>query len=71
MEGTLTQLQRTPRDMARWQKAQEQLLGGRPGPALASYRELAGRYPGIPELWFELGNAASGELDFAQAIQKF
>jgi len=60
-------LQRNPKDVARWRRAQEQLMGGRPGAALAGYRELAARYPAIPELWFELGNAAAGELDFAQA----
>jgi tetratricopeptide (TPR) repeat protein len=67
MSGTLAQLERTPRDVARWQKAQQKLLGGQHGPALAAYRELVRRYPAVPELWFELGNAASGELDFAQA----
>jgi tetratricopeptide (TPR) repeat protein len=67
MPGTLVHLERTPRDVARWQKAQQQLLGGQHGPALAAYRDLARRYPAVPELWFELGNAAAGELDFAQA----
>lgn len=67
MSGTLAQLERTPRDVARWQKAQQKLLSGQHGPALAAYRELVRRYPAVPELWFELGNAASGELDFAQA----
>lgn len=67
MNGSSNSIRPTPRDMARWQKAQEQLLGGQPGPALAGYRQLATRYPGIPQLWFELGNAAAGELDFKQA----
>ena len=71
MPGTLAQLERTPRDVARWQKAQQQLLGGQHGPALAAYRELARRYPAVPELWFELGNAAAGELDFALAYQAY
>jgi len=71
MQGTLTQLQRTPRDLTRWHKAQEQLLGGRHGPALSSYRDLVRRYPVIPELWFELGNAASGELDFPLANRAY
>jgi tetratricopeptide (TPR) repeat protein len=57
----------SPRDLARWQKAQQLLLGGRHGQALVIYRELAAKYPGTPEVWFELGNAASGELDFARA----
>jgi len=60
-------LQRSPRDLARWQTAQQQLLGGRCGAALAAYRDLTRRFPAIPELWFELGNAASAELDFALA----
>ena len=67
MSGTLAQLERTPRDVARWHKARQKLLSGQHGPALAAYRELVRRYPAVPELWFELGNAASGELDFAQA----
>lgn len=67
MQGNLNDLQRQPRDQARWQQAQQHLLGGQPSPALAVYRALAARYPAIPELWFELGNAAAGELDFAQA----
>jgi len=71
MQPTSTKSRPSPRDIARWQKAQEQLLGGRPGPALAGYRQLASRYPAIPELWFELGNAAAGELDFKQANQAY
>ena len=71
MQRDFATLQRAPRDLARWQKAQQQLLSGRPGPALSSYRELVKRHPGVPELWFELGNAASGELDFALANQAY
>ena len=71
MHGNLTQLQSTPRDVARWQLAQQQLLGGQHGPALAGYRVLVRRYPAIAELWFELGNAAAGELDFAQANEAY
>jgi len=71
MPGTLAQLERKPRDVARWQKAQQQLLGGQHGTALAAYRDLAKKYPAVPELWFELGNAAAGELDFALANQAY
>jgi len=71
MTDSLAQLQRSKRDVARWQKAQEQLLGGRFGTALSNYRDLTRRYPAIAELWFELGNAASGELDFALANQAY
>ena len=59
------------KDLARWQEAQQQLLGGQHNPALVAYRKLAQRYPSVPELWFELGNAASGELDFALANQAY
>jgi len=71
MAGTMAQLERTPRDVARWQKAQQQLLGGRYASALATYRDLARRYPAVPELWLELGNAAAGELDFTLANQAY
>src|SRR5512146_1028536 len=71
MEGTRYQLQHSPRDIAQWRKAQEQLLAGQPGPALGLYRQLAKRYPAIPELWFELGNAAAGDLDFHQANRAY
>jgi Flp pilus assembly protein TadD len=71
MHGNLTQLQRSPRDVVRWQNAQQQLLGGQSGPALTGYRVLVRRYPAVAELWFELGNAAAGELDFAQANEAY
>src|SRR5580658_6225031 len=67
MHGNSAQLHLSQRDAARWQQAQQQLLGGRYGAALAAYRSLVKTFPSVPELWFELGNAASGELDFAQA----
>ena len=67
----MARLQRAPRDQARWQKAQEQLLGGRFRSALDKYGDLTRSYPGIAELWFELGNAASGELDFNRANQAY
>ena len=69
MPGDLNALQRSPRDVARLQKAQQQLSAGRFGPALAAYRELTGRFPLVAELWFELGSAAAGELDFTAAGQ--
>lgn len=67
MHGNSAQLRLSPRDAGRWQQAQEQLLGGQYKAALAAYRALVNRIPSMPELWFELGNAAAGELDFAQA----
>ena len=71
MPGTHAQLERTPRDIARWQKAQQQLLAGRHDLAVTAYRDLVRKYPGVPELWFELGNAASGELDFKLANEAY
>lgn len=71
MDTDLNRLRASPRDVTRWQKAQENLLLGRHGNALQQYRELARRYPRIPELWFELGNAAVGGLDFPLADRAY
>ncbi|MGC4017299.1 MAG: sulfotransferase [Luteolibacter sp.] len=71
MNPDLTKLRRSPREVARWQRAQENLLGGRHSDAIRTYRELARAYPGIAELWFELGNAATGMLDFTTAIDAY
>ena len=71
MLSHLDQLRRSPRDVARWRKAQEQLLGGRHGFALTGYRDLTRRFPAVAELWFELGNAAIGELNFTLANQAY
>lgn len=71
MDKDLAKLQRAPADVSRWQRAQQLLLAGNPGPALSVYRSLAERYAGIAQLWFELGNAAAGELDFPLANQAY
>ena len=71
MRAALNPPQPAPCDIGRWKKAQKQLLSGRFGPALATYRELVSRYPSLAELWFELGNAAAGELDFGQANRAY
>src|ERR1041385_4274709 len=71
MPPDLIKLQRSPRDSNRWQKAQQQLLSGRQNQALPSYRDLARRFPGVVQLWFELGIAAANDLDFALADQAF
>jgi tetratricopeptide (TPR) repeat protein len=67
----LAKLERSPGEIARWQRAQQQLLAGRAAAVLPVYRELTQRFPGILNLWFELGTAAAGELDFALALQAF
>lgn len=69
--GDLAKLQGVPRDLARWQKAQGSLMSGRYGHSLMGYRSLVQAYPGVAQLWFELGIAAGGELDFALAHDAF
>ncbi|WP_193212084.1 tetratricopeptide repeat-containing sulfotransferase family protein [Luteolibacter marinus] len=57
--------------MERWRKAQAQLLGGQPALALDGYQVLIRRYPKLATLWFELGNAAAGALDFPLANKAY
>ena len=71
MHGDLVQLQRSPRDVALWGKAQKQLLGGQLKLALDNYKKLTRRFPAAAELWYELGNVAMGELDFGLANQAY
>jgi Flp pilus assembly protein TadD len=71
MPSDLVKLQRSPRDVARWQKAQQHVVAVRHGPALASYGDLVKRFPGVGQLWFELGLAATGELEFNLALDAF
>jgi tetratricopeptide (TPR) repeat protein len=67
MASELEALQRSARDLARWQKAQQDLLRGRAEQAAAAYRELLKRFPQVARLWFELGFAEGKRLDFAAA----
>jgi tetratricopeptide (TPR) repeat protein len=69
MSKDLDALQNSPAHLARWQKAQQDLLQGRPDRALAAYRELLVKFPDMAQLWFELGFAAGKQLDFVQADQ--
>ncbi|HUC84975.1 MAG TPA: sulfotransferase [Candidatus Acidoferrales bacterium] len=55
------------RHIARWQKAQQHLVNGRPELALGIYQELLKSFPDTARLWFELGFAAGKELNFALA----
>jgi tetratricopeptide (TPR) repeat protein len=71
LQPDLVRLEKSPRDLARWQTAQQQLLAGRAATVLPLYRDLTRRFPGILNLWFELGTAAAGDLDFALASQAF
>jgi Flp pilus assembly protein TadD len=71
MSGELVKLQSSPREVARWQKAQQQLMGKRFVSALAGYQDIVKRFSGVAQLWFELGIAAMGELEFDLADQSF
>jgi Flp pilus assembly protein TadD len=71
MSGELARLHSSPRDIARWQRAQQQLMGRRYDSALAGYQDLVKTFSGIAQLWFELGMAAMGGLEFDLADQAF
>ncbi len=71
VQHDLAKLERAPRDLERWQRAQQQLLSGRGPAALPVYRELTHRYPAILNLWFEFGTAAAADLDFELALNAF
>jgi tetratricopeptide (TPR) repeat protein len=57
--------------MVAWQQAKQYLNTGRSAPALAGYRDLVRQFPGVAQLWAELGLAAAGELEFSRADQAF
>ncbi len=67
MHNDLDRLQRQPREVARWQKAQQHLMGGRYASALSAYHDLLKQFPGVAQLWFESGMAEGRDLNFAQA----
>ncbi len=71
MANDLIKLQRSPRDFARWQKAQQQVVTERHALAMTNYLDLVKRFPGVEQLWFELGLAAMGELEFGPAAEAF
>ncbi len=71
MPGDMDKLQRSARHVARWQKAQQQMLHGRSDLALPAYQDLLRNFPGIAGLWFELGMAAGMELEFELADRAF
>lgn len=71
MPSDLVKLQRSPREFARWQKAQQHFVAERYATALGNYRELVRRFPGVEQLWFELGLAALGNLEFKVAEDAF
>jgi tetratricopeptide (TPR) repeat protein len=70
-QSDLGNLGKSPQDLARWQKAQQQLLVGKAALALPAYRDLVKRFPTVVNLWFELGAAAAADLDFELARPAF
>jgi tetratricopeptide (TPR) repeat protein len=66
----LTKLRRSPA-MASWQNALQHLNAGRHASALAIYRNLVQQFPGVAQLWAEMGLAAAGDLEFSLADQAF
>lgn len=66
-QGDLARLQGSAREVERWQTAQQHVLGGRFSHAIGGYNDLVKRFPGVAQLWFELGIAAVGDLDFKLA----
>jgi tetratricopeptide (TPR) repeat protein len=71
MSRDLAALQSSPREVARWQQTQQQLMGRQTAPALAGYRDLVRKFDAVAQLWFELGIAAMGELEFDLADDAF
>jgi Flp pilus assembly protein TadD len=67
LNNDFVKLQGQPREVARWQKAQQHLMGGRYTSALSAYHDLLKRFPGIPQLWFECAMAEARELNFDRA----
>jgi Tfp pilus assembly protein PilF len=67
----LAKLRRSAQALASWQNAIQHLNNGRHASALASYRDLVQQFPGVTQLWAELGLAAMGDLDFSLADQAF
>jgi tetratricopeptide (TPR) repeat protein len=63
----LAKLQRQPREITRWQKAQQHLMAGRYSAALSAYRDLLKHFSGVAQLWFELAMAEGRDLNFAEA----
>ena len=72
-QDDVAKLRRSPHAMASWQHAQDYLRRHRHAAALAGYRKLVDQFPGVPQLWAEMGAAAEGDLDFplaGQALQR-
>ena len=60
MSSELAKLQSSPREAARWQKAQQQLMGKRFSSALAGYQDIVKKFSGVAQLWFETGHGRDG-----------
>ncbi|MGO8698896.1 MAG: sulfotransferase [Limisphaerales bacterium] len=69
LQTDLARLERAPQEVARWHRARQQLQAGRPALALPAYQELVKQFPGVVNLWFELGVAAAADLNFSRAAE--
>jgi tetratricopeptide (TPR) repeat protein len=67
----LAKLRRSAHAMSSWQNALQCMNNGQHATALASLHNLVQQFPGVPQLWAELGIAAAGDLEFALADQAF
>ena len=67
MQTDFARLERQPREIARWQAAQQKLMAGHYASALSAYHDLLSTFPGVPQLWFECGMAEGRELNFDKA----
>jgi len=67
----LARLRRSPQAMASWQNALQSLNHGYTASALQTLNKLVQQFPGVAQLWAELGLAAMGELEFSLADQCF
>lgn len=63
----LAKLQRQPREIARWQKAQQHLMAGRYASAISTYQDLLRQYPCVAQIRFEFAMAAGRDLNFDEA----
>ncbi len=69
--GDHARLRRSPVAVASLQKALQDLGQGRHAAASAGLRKLIQQFPGVPQLWVNLGLAAAGTLDSAGARASF
>lgn len=65
----LARIRASKQGMLAWQQAQQSLRANHFSQALTAYNNLVRQFPGVAQLWAELGSAAAGALDFELANQ--